>query len=130
MVVLEVTYLGCSDIDTDEFSHFRSPNKTSSKGRGSCMGNSFLSQDHEQVLRIYSRLESCSPKGSSFQATDLLDHHHLSSGIKERAFREPLCDLPLAESPADVALVLLPYQGLPFLLIKNSSRRHLSESTK
>ncbi|GJS43835.1 RNA-directed DNA polymerase, reverse transcriptase [Tanacetum coccineum] len=48
----------------------------------------------------------------SFLATDLLDH--LPSGIKERASREPLCDLPLAESPADVALVLLPYRGLPF----------------
>ncbi|GJW21482.1 hypothetical protein Tco_0032104 [Tanacetum coccineum] len=46
------------------------------------------------------------------QTTDLLDH--LPSGIKERASREPLCDLPLAESPADVALVLLPYRGLPF----------------
>nr|GEZ94890.1 hypothetical protein [Tanacetum cinerariifolium] len=34
--------------------------------------------------------------------------------IKERASREPLCDLPLAESPVDVALVLLPYRGLPF----------------
>lgn len=58
----------------------------------------------------------CSPKGL---ATDLLDH--LPSGIKERASREPLCDLPLAESPADVALVLLPYRGLPFPLINNES---------
>lgn len=48
----------------------------------------------------------------SFLATDLLDH--LPSDIKERASREPLCALPLAESPADVALVLLPYRGLPF----------------
>ncbi|GKE53544.1 hypothetical protein Tco_1488700 [Tanacetum coccineum] len=48
----------------------------------------------------------------SFLATDLLDH--LPFGIKERASREPLCDLPLAESHADVALVLLPYRGLPF----------------
>ncbi|GJU91729.1 hypothetical protein Tco_1304152 [Tanacetum coccineum] len=48
----------------------------------------------------------------SFLATDLLDH--LPSGIKERAFREPLCDLLLVESLADVALVLLPYRGLPF----------------
>lgn len=55
----------------------------------------------------------------SFLATDLLDH--LPSGIKERASREPLCDLPLAESPADVALVLLPYRGLPFPLINNES---------
>ena len=55
----------------------------------------------------------------SFLATDLLDH--LPSGIKERASREPLRDLPLAESPADVALVLLPYRGLPFPLINNES---------
>ncbi|GJV49618.1 retrotransposon-related protein [Tanacetum coccineum] len=48
----------------------------------------------------------------SFLATDLLDH--LPSGIKERASREPLCDLLLVESLADVALVLLPYRGLPF----------------
>jgi hypothetical protein len=53
VVVLEVAYLGCSDIDTDESSHFRSPNKTSSKGRRGWvhLANSFLSQHHEQVLR-------------------------------------------------------------------------------
>ncbi|KAK1428455.1 hypothetical protein QVD17_17290 [Tagetes erecta] len=58
----------------------------------------------------------------SFLATDLLDHLPSSiKGIKERASREPLCDLPLGESPADVALVLLPYRGLPFPLINNES---------
>ncbi|GJT96680.1 retrotransposon-related protein [Tanacetum coccineum] len=46
------------------------------------------------------------------ETTGLLDH--LPFGIKERASREPLCNFPLAESPADVALVLLPYRGLPF----------------
>ncbi|GKD03287.1 transposable element [Tanacetum coccineum] len=34
--------------------------------------------------------------------------------LKRKSSREPLCDLPLAESPADVALVLLTYRGLPF----------------
>lgn len=55
MVVLEVAYLGCSDIDTDESSHFRSPNKTSSKVRdaeGALGKKTNLSQHHEQVLRI------------------------------------------------------------------------------
>nr|GEY98907.1 hypothetical protein [Tanacetum cinerariifolium] len=51
----------------------------------------------------------------SFLATDLLDH--LPSGIKERASRDPLCDLRLAESPADVALVLLPYRSPLFTLL-------------
>ena len=36
VVVLEVAYLGCSDIDTDESYHFCSSNKTSSKGRRGC----------------------------------------------------------------------------------------------
>lgn len=41
-MVLEVAYLGCSDIDTDESSHFRSPNKTSSKGRRGCALGEFV----------------------------------------------------------------------------------------
>ncbi|GJT92936.1 hypothetical protein Tco_1081781 [Tanacetum coccineum] len=64
---------------------------------------------NEEAARAFSRVLMHT---KSFLATDLLDH--LPSGIKERASREPLCDLPLAESPADVALVLLPYRGLPF----------------
>nr|GEW95933.1 ribonuclease H-like domain-containing protein [Tanacetum cinerariifolium] len=63
--------------------------------------------------KLFVKKSKCSfGQARSFLATDLLDH--LPSGIKERASREPLCDLLLAESPADVALILFPYRGLPF----------------